>query len=538
MKRVNEYNNPAVQFTETGNLYVAGISKKYDRPLTILEGKLNGRTKLNLSGVLVTPASVSPEVARGMKDEIRKTGFQPLEVVPIPQAVTEFYLMQKRITETDRKLLVVYLEEGRKCIAGEITYLEQVSPEKWSGKKVLTRKKRDTSRFMMMKRDDKNYDESKDFPIVYSSVTGHLRIFCQKYSITEGVVMFAGMESVCKKAALRICEEDQFSGLKVNVYKPETAATLGAALYASDRRLSMASFSVPAKKTDYYKRNVWGKYENLSPTMKKAYWTIVEDVAARRLSGEYECDEQTDKKKIGQELNQILHAIHCDFPELGGIVWDLVKSNYSWRVNSKEPLKISYTMLYPSDGERRLMAIEQKADEIIQECMKMGSEALNDQNTVVAGSRRVNRNHTLSDEELIKAVHDYFCKHYAYCKAKLKNGKYPARAYSLEAIFGDGVCGGYSLTYCYILHKLQIKARYIDGWAEPIDEVATQKDTNHAWTMVELSDGLTIKHVDLTWDICRSESAHKVREEYYMKDDIQMQILSHTWRHKLYPACV
>lgn len=130
-------------------------------------------------------------------------------------------------------------------------------------------------------------------------------------------------------------------------------------------------------------------------------------------------------------------------------------------------------MLYPSDGERRLMAIEQKADEIIQECMKMGSEALNDQNTVVAGSRRVNRNHTLSDEELIKAVHDYFCKHYAYCKAKLKNGKYPARAYSLEAIFGDAVCGGYSLTYCYILHKLQIKARYIDGWAEPIDEVAT-----------------------------------------------------------------
>ena len=184
------------------------------------------------------------------------------------------------------------------------------------------------------------------------------------------------------------------------------------------------------------------------------------------------------------------------------------------------------------------MAIEQKADEIIQECMKMGSEALNDKNAVAVGSRRINRTSTLSDEELIKAVHDYFCKNYGYCKAKLKNGKYPARAYTLEAIFGDGVCGGYSLTYCYILHKLQIKARYIDGWAEPIDEVATKKDTNHAWTMVELSDGLTIKHVDLTWDICRSESAHKVREEYYMKDDIQMQILSHTWRHKLYPACV
>ena len=176
MKRVNEYSNPAVQFTETGNLYVAGISKKYDRPLTILEGKLNSRTKLNLYGVLVVPASVSPEVARGMKDEIKKTGFQPLEVVPIPKAVTEFYLLQKRITKNDKKLLVVYLEEGKKCIAGEITYLEQKPSGTENCRKFLTGK-RNTSRFMVMKRDDKNYDESKDFPIVYSSVTGLLRIF-------------------------------------------------------------------------------------------------------------------------------------------------------------------------------------------------------------------------------------------------------------------------------------------------------------------------------------------------------------------------
>ncbi len=517
MKRVNEYNNPAVQFTATGNLYVAGICQKYNRPLTILEGKLNDKTKLKLSGVLVTPSSVSPVIRNIMKEEIKETGFQTIEILTVPHAVTAFYAMQKRITENDRKLLVVYLEECQENIIGEITYLEHKKPEGWNGEGLLNGRRK-SCRFRVEKNHSGSIDEKKLYESVYCNLWEH----CQKYSITEGVVMFAGMESMSKKTALRIREEDQFSGLKVYAYKPETAPTLGGALYASDRRLSMDSFSVPAEKTDYYRRDVWGTYENLSPAMKTAYWSIVEAVAARRLSGEYECGEKTKKKKIGEELNQILHAIHCDFPELT-IVWDLVRSNYSWRVNANEPLKISYTMLYPSDGENRLRAIEKKADEIIQECIAIG---------------RSTGNQTLSDEELIKAVHDYFCKNYGYCKAKLKNGKYPARAYSLEAIFGDAVCGGYSLTYCYILHKLQIKARYIEGWAEPIDEIATQKDTNHAWTMVELSNGLTIKHIDLTWNMCRSESAHRVREDYYMKDDIQMQILSHTWRHKLYPACV
>ena len=103
----------------------------------------------------------------------------------------------------------------------------------------------------------------------------------------------------------------------------------------------------------------------------------------------------------------------------------------------------------------------------------------------------------VSDYEKEKLVHDALIDKVSYnLRAEMNQSAYSA------LVNGQTVCAGYARAFQYLLQQLKIPCYYCTGYA----------GENHAWNIVELSDGYY--NVDATWDDTGEGSY-----EYFNKTD-------------------
>lgn len=506
MKEMKEYRNPAIQITTGNDFYVAGVSVAYNnRPMTIMKGRITDTTRLNLQGVLVVPDGFDPSEKDTMRVKAERSGFRIKEIQEIPLALAEFYSMQERISADDRQLLVVYLEEHSDRVKVDVTYLEHEERIGWICDGLWELKKQ-TSHMEIHKCSG---NREADLEHIYRAVYLKLHGICQRKFIRDGVVMFAGSEALSETLAARLKKEEPLFQ-RVLAYKPENAPVLGAAMCSRERRPFDHKFSVPADKTAYYRRNIWSSYNDLSPLQKNAYWTLIE--AATEHRDEARCEWSNENISVPMK------HICRDYPELE-LYWKAYDSKCYVEKAPHRKEELVCQMKYSEHGFAKLAAVKTKAEEILRSCTAHPSN----------GYLSV-----LSDEETFRNIYRYFCQNYEYCKSgQDSNGNYPRKSYTLEAILGNGVCQGYSFALIYLLRTLQIPVRFIHGRGEPTEKL---DHTNHAWVMTQLSDGLSCKHTDVTWGICNSAYSSKVTEKYLWMDDVQVQILNHSWSRSEYPS--
>lgn len=511
---MNYYNNPAVQVTAgKNNLYVAGTCLKYNnRPMVVLEGKMNEHAHLPMGGVLVLPP-FGPMNTELMYNSVRQAGFEIIKTLSIPRAVAEFYSIQEQISAKDKQAIVIYFDESENKVNGSITYMEKCNNAPWTGRNLMqvSDQVKEMTRHFVFYKNKLPDDKDKAFDEIYKAIYQKLSENCGYYQMQNGPVMFTGTAELSTKIAARIADEERFFEYRVLAYKPETAAVLGATAFSKEMCLSMKRFAVPKQKTAYYPRQIWGEFDRLKPIEKKAYWKLIDDLTHKRMTGEFEYNDD-------ENLGNIIEAVVHDFPELE-IVWQRYKSNY---YTSKKYGKkmLEYTLNYTRGGLAKLKKIEYKAEEILYKCTNNGTSLL-----------------PLSDEKVFKNIYRYFCENdYEYCKTQIE-GKYPKDSYTLQAIHGDGVCQGYTYVAIFLLRSLQLPVRYIHGWGSHV--VTEKKGSDHAWILTLLADGLSCRHSDLTWQICMSEcrKSEALNDfEYFLADDTRIGVLNHSWDHRKYPA--
>jgi hypothetical protein len=109
---------------------------------------------------------------------------------------------------------------------------------------------------------------------------------------------------------------------------------------------------------------------------------------------------------------------------------------------------------------------------------------------------------TMTDDEKVKAVHDYI----------ITNAKYDTSSvyYSDYDLLSNGtaVCNGYSLLTYNMLKKLDIPVKFVFGSSD---------SQSHVWNMVELGDYWF--HLDTTWDDPMPDRGNTVSYNYYMLTD-------------------
>ena len=99
----------------------------------------------------------------------------------------------------------------------------------------------------------------------------------------------------------------------------------------------------------------------------------------------------------------------------------------------------------------------------------------------------------MSDEEKIKAIHDYIINNTKYDEERaniVKSGTYDTLLHSSNTAYGalfngKAICGGYTDTMALFLDKLGFKNYKIST-------------NSHIWNVVYING--TWKHLDLTWD--------------------------------------
>ncbi len=93
----------------------------------------------------------------------------------------------------------------------------------------------------------------------------------------------------------------------------------------------------------------------------------------------------------------------------------------------------------------------------------------------------------MSDEDKIKAVHDYIINNSSYDKERSDNqiAEYDSDTAYGNLIQGYGICGGYTDSMKIFLDRLGL----------PNYKIASE---NHVWNLVYINDGWY--HLDLTWD--------------------------------------
>jgi hypothetical protein len=124
----------------------------------------------------------------------------------------------------------------------------------------------------------------------------------------------------------------------------------------------------------------------------------------------------------------------------------------------------------------------------------------------------------MTDDEKVKAIHDYIVLHVAYDQTLTKYSPYNA------LVEGTAVCQGYSMLTYKMLHRAGIQNYIVEGEAD---------GEPHAWNLVNL-DGKWY-HLDTTWDDPVPDVAGRVSYEYYNLTDEQMKNRKHVWT-KTYPA--
>lgn len=119
-------------------------------------------------------------------------------------------------------------------------------------------------------------------------------------------------------------------------------------------------------------------------------------------------------------------------------------------------------------------------------------------------------NQEMSDEEKIKAIHDWMCLNIAYDNENYLNDTIPDESYHVTGAMNKGmaVCNGYAETFKTFMGIQGIECSVVDG---------TGNGGLHAWNRVKL--GGEYYYIDVTWDDPVPDVPGRVRYEYYLTKD-------------------
>jgi len=120
----------------------------------------------------------------------------------------------------------------------------------------------------------------------------------------------------------------------------------------------------------------------------------------------------------------------------------------------------------------------------------------------------------LTEEEKIKALHDYLANHILYDPEPLGENDYKEISHTAYGALIDGVavCDGYAEAFKYLLDKVGIENRLIFG--EVDEDGSFEGEVNHAWNLIKIDE--SYRHYDLTWD--DDDVNNRVLYEFYNKD--------------------
>lgn len=110
-----------------------------------------------------------------------------------------------------------------------------------------------------------------------------------------------------------------------------------------------------------------------------------------------------------------------------------------------------------------------------------------------------NISENMSDEEKVRAIHDFIVKRNDYnYEALTKNLTDDSKGFSVfkaeSILFGDGgVCNSYAELFEIMAHKAGLDVKYVPGIAR-----SKRGNGTHAWNMVKVSGSWY--HIDTTWD--------------------------------------
>ncbi|WP_053069895.1 transglutaminase domain-containing protein [Clostridium novyi] len=146
----------------------------------------------------------------------------------------------------------------------------------------------------------------------------------------------------------------------------------------------------------------------------------------------------------------------------------------------------------------------------------------------------------MSEDEKVKAIHDYIVTHVQYDINGMRDGNEAHTAYS--ALFTDKagephetVCQGYALLFYKMATEAGLEARIMTGNA--FSKSANQKPQPHAWNLIKINDNWY--QIDLTWDdpIMNPPNTNYKRYDYFNLSDKEMQ-KDHTYNNpEKFPKC-
>lgn len=136
---------------------------------------------------------------------------------------------------------------------------------------------------------------------------------------------------------------------------------------------------------------------------------------------------------------------------------------------------------------------------------------------------------SMTDEEKLKAIHDYIVKNTKYDFDNFLNNKIPPESYTAYGVLikGTGVCNGYAETFNMLAQMAGIPSIVISGEA-----INTEFSGPHAWNMVKVNN--EVRYIDVTWDDpVPDEGPDYVRYDYFLLTEEQIA-KDHFWDRKGY----
>lgn len=470
------YSNLAVQYKGKGTeMKVAGINFEWKRAMLIS----NNISDIYISGnrveaCLVYSESMLQTQREQNKMRARKDGVHIIREIPASHCVIAFYLLQKQVNVTDKRILVIDLQEQ----FTEISLVDCLN---------------DSCRTKEVARIDYTEMIKKDDELI-NSILRQIKTLTYKHRLKNVKVLLSGdrkrVGDISEKLKLQLKDNGIYA------YKSEEAAVLGAAVYSNKWEASSCRYGINNDSVLNLVSSWKGSYEFIAPELQEAYMKLLKAIRNR--------DASVVLCGKGEMYCQVIYSLLEDFPELE-FVWDYYNSPYS---HSKKGgiHTVSATLNYKN--ERELLArIITKSEDIIRNCLTQN---------------------LLSDTEIVERVYRYIANHYHYLKTKTSNGGYPDYAYTLETLLRNGVCKGYAVSLSYILNRLQIPCMYVHGPAD-----GARGFGEHAWNIIQTPEGL-FRHMDVTWDL--GKPVYKMK--HMLQDDIAMRARRHSWKYSKYPACV
>ena len=486
------YSDLVIQDIEDSEyMKTAGFHTAWNRSMVISDYEIPFEIKGKIVS-LVCPAGALPEEVMLIRKKAESKHVQVNKMINEPLAVTEFYVDQNGLSETEKNIIVI-------CSHYRYTDICQVSFNRRNGTI------RDTHRldhvdlceelsFLTRRRQKRSKDQLGYVNQVIREIKR--KIFCMKND-SHIVIILSGRIWLNQTYVQAV--KERFDESQVLAYKPEATAILGAVQYAKRYHQNHVMASVDDDYVAIHYRDFYGEVNILTAIQQNSYWKILNAVMKEAKEVVFEGN--------GNDLRKIYMALRIDCPEMC-IIWDYENSTYWEQIERGKPI-VRMQIAYKEGGRSLLHHIEKKAETILLNCIRnVGNQ---------------------SDPEIIRKLYLYMADNYHYSEEKDENGNFPKYAYTLETLLNNGVCHGYAISMIFMLHKLQIPIMYVGGDADGVNF------GGHAWNMIQQLDG-SFRHLDITWDLGKGRIPSRMK--HYVLDDIAMKSRRHFWCVRDYPLCV